>query len=171
MDVLSYIRADIAWAHELLELVMADVTQEQAHWAPPGVANPLGATYAHAVCEEDAIVNSLLKNASPFFAAQWAEKTGISEPAMSADFDWARRLVVQLPQAREYAKAVHESTEEFLADLEREDLDRRLDLSAYGFGEQTLGWILSTLLISHINNMTGEISALKGLQGARGYPF
>ncbi len=46
-----------------------------------------------------------------------------------------------------------------------------IDMSIIGAGEQTLGWVLGTLLIIHVSWMTGEISCLKGLQGATGYPF
>jgi hypothetical protein len=171
MDTITYIRSDIAWAHELLEMVMADATQEQVDWVPPGIANPLGATYAHAVCAEDAVINSLLRDGPPMFAGEWAGRTGISEPAFGASFDWARGLEVQLPQAREYAQAVYRSTDEFLAGLEEGELDQELDLTAHGFGKRMVSWVLSALLISHLNNMAGEISALKGLQGAKGYPF
>jgi hypothetical protein len=31
--------------------------------------------------------------------------------------------------------------------------------------------MLANLVIGHLNNLTGEISALKGAQGLRGYPF
>jgi len=35
----------------------------------------------------------------------------------------------------------------------------------------TVGFILNRLVLGHIDNMCGEISCLKGLQGARGYPM
>jgi hypothetical protein len=44
-------------------------------------------------------------------------------------------------------------------------------MSASGLGVRTVDWCLSALITSHINNMAGEISALKGVQGAKGYPF
>ena len=39
--------------NELLEGTLADVTAERAHWIPPGVAIPIGATYAHVVLSGD----------------------------------------------------------------------------------------------------------------------
>ena len=47
----------------------------------------------------------------------------------------------------------------------------QVDLSEAGLGVRTVDWLLSALLTSHINNMAGEISCLKGLQGGKGYPF
>ncbi len=55
--------------------------------------------------------------------------------------------------------------------MQASDLDRGLDQSVVGMGQVTLGWVLSMLVIGHPNNSAGEISCLKGLQGAKGYPF
>ena len=51
------------------------------------------------------------------------------------------------------------------------DLDRELDRSGVGMGKQRLSWVLNLLLLNHVGTETGEIAVLKGIQGARGYPF
>ncbi len=170
MDAISYLRKDMRWAHEWLEATMQDATQEQLDWHPPGKANPLGATYAHSLCSEDAIVHQLLVGDEPLFEGEWKEKTGISDPRWGSEFEWAREVKVDLEAAREYAKAVYSFTDEYLASLEAADLDRTLDLSEVGFGNKKVAWVFGSLLSAHANNMTGEISTLKGLQGAKGYP-
>jgi hypothetical protein len=38
-------------------------------------------------------------------------------------------------------------------------------------GEQTLAWVLNRLILGHIDNMCGEVSVLKGVQGGKGYPM
>lgn len=171
MDAISYLREDMRWAHELLELVMRDATQQQLDWAPPGRANSLGATYAHALTSEDVIVQRWLQGAVPLMESGWKGKTGVSEPQFGSDFEWARRVRVDLPAAREYAKAVYAATDHYLASLEPAALDRVLDLSKLGFGPKTVAWALSALVIAHLNNMIGESAALKGIQGAKGYPW
>jgi len=50
----------------------------------------------------------------------------------------------------------------------REDLARVLDLTSFGLGQMTIGTLLNRMVLGHIDNMTGEISVLKGLQGAKG---
>lgn len=55
--------------------------------------------------------------------------------------------------------------------LTDEDLARVLDLTSVGFGQMTVGTLLNRMVLGHIDNMTGEISVLKGLQGAKGYPI
>jgi hypothetical protein len=171
MNVIDSHREAVRWASELLEMVMADVTSEQATWTPAGLANPLGATYAHAVCSVDGIVQGILKGEAPLFATTWAGKCGISQPQLASSFDWARNLQVDLPALREYARAAYQAADDYIASLGEEDLDQERDLSAADLGTRSVNWILNALVTSHINNMAGEISVLKGLQGAKGYPF
>src|SRR5438128_2670257 len=62
-----------------------------------------------------------------------------------------------------------------------QDLDRRLDLSGVGLGTgegepgseggRSVGWVLSREVVGHADNIAGEISCLKGLQGLQGYTF
>jgi hypothetical protein len=170
MDTISYLREDMRLTHEWQEQTMQDVTQEQLDWHPPGKANPLGATYAHAVVGEDAMVHGVLVGDQPLFEGEWKGKTGISDPRPSSEFEWAREVKVDLEAARKYADAVYSFTDKYLASLEPSDLDRVLDLSGMGFGEKKVAWVFSAFLSGHASNMTGEISTLKGLQGARGYP-
>jgi hypothetical protein len=171
MDAISYIREDNKWANELLELVMQDVTQEQLEWIPPGIANPITATYTHAVVSEDAVIHQILKQEPSMFESSWKDKTGISEPQYRSEFEWGRRLQVDLPLAKQYAQAVYQAADDYLESLSNQDLDQEVDLTEAGFGVKSVGWILSSLLLSHTNNLAGEISVLKGLQGAKGYPW
>jgi hypothetical protein len=165
-------------AHDILEATMADVTPEQADWAPPGIANPLGATYAHVVVSEDFVINGMFRQQAPLNASTWADRTGLSEPmpapaspAWSEYSAWTRRVRVDLMRLREYARAVHAATDSYLASVCDADLEQPLDLSQIGLGPQTVASTLTLLLLNHIGTETGEIACLKGLQGARGYPF
>jgi hypothetical protein len=161
-------------SHQIMEQTMADVTAEQANWAPPGLANPLGATYAHMVISEDMMINSMLKSSPPLMASTFAGKAGVSEPPPPPDkdpADWNRRVKVDLSAAREYAQAVYKNTSDYISSLSEQDLERKIDLSAFQLGEQTVGWFLTNVLLWHVNAHCGEVSCLKGLQGAKGYPF
>ncbi len=176
MEAIELLRLQVRQAHEYLEGTMADVTPEQVHWPPPGTANPIGATYVHLLMSEDMSTNMLFKGGAPFFASTWAGRTGFSEPMPMpgpdwADYpNWARRVKIDLPAIREYAQAVFASTADYLNSLTSADLDRELDLTMLELGKQTLGSAISILIEGHTHDITGEISCLKGLQGARGYP-
>ena len=178
-QAVSLLRAQYQNAHEVLEGTMQDVTSVQAQWSPPGIANPLGATYAHILVSEDGVINGMLKGSTPLCVTTWTGKMGLSElPPMPGPGEeglppwdgWARRVKVDQAALQKYAQAVYAATDEYLASLTNEDLNRTLDLSGMGVGQQTLGWLLS-LMLANVNWHTGEIACLKGLQGARGYPF
>jgi hypothetical protein len=175
VNTVSLLRDQLKQSHEFLELVMNDVTPEQVHWTPPGIANPLGATYAHLVMSEDGFVNGMLKGSAPLMAGAWASKTGLSEPPPSAPGEswylWAKQARVDLGALRQYAQAVYAATDQFLASLADSDLTRPIDLTAFGLGNQTLAWILSNGVLGHVHGHGGEIACLKGLQGAKGSPF
>ena len=86
---LALLQRIVTDARAVLEGTMADVTQAQADYAPPGVANPLGATYAHVVWSEDMIVQGIFRQTQPLFAVDWATRTGLSEPMPSPGPEWA----------------------------------------------------------------------------------
>jgi DinB superfamily len=171
MHATALLREQIQQAHAFLEATMEGVTPEQAHWIPPGVANPLAATYVHAIASEDLAIHQILKGEAPLYASEWAEKTGISEVQPLTTAEWARRVHIDLPATRRYAQAVHATTDAYLATLTDEDLTKDLDLTGFGLGQMTVAAFLSQVIFGHIDNMCGEISVLKGLQGAKGYPI
>lgn len=144
---------------------------QQAHWIPPGTANPLGATYIHAIASEDLAINMVLKGGAPLYASAGENETGVSEIQPLSTAEWARRVRVDLPVLRQYAGAVHAATDAYLATLTDEELARVLDLTDFGLGQMAVGTILNRMVLGHIDNMCGEISVLKGLQGGRGYPI
>jgi len=177
MDSISLLREQLREAHALLEAVMEGVTPEAAHWIPPGQANPVGATYAHVVLFEDMIINGVLSHRKPLYETTWAGKVGMNElmPRQGEEWEdyanWTRRVRVDLQQVREYARAVYANTEEYLSSLRPENLDIEIDLSGVGDNVVTLGHVLSRSIVGHADNIAGEISCLKGLQGLQGYPF
>ena len=174
MDSITLLREQIKGAHDIMDGTMADVTQAQMDWAPPGLANPLGATYGHYLFTEDWVIQTLMKGGPSLLETTWAGKHGMYEPHPT-DWSkypaWTRSARVDLAAAREYGKAVYEATDAYLATLKPEDLSQTRDLSGMGMGPTPISWILNTFLLAHANNMAGEVSCLKGIQGAKGYPF
>ena len=139
--ITAHIREQLRSAHWLLEETVSDVTEEMAHFALPGMALPIGAAYAHYVTGED-----------------W-----------TAEFErWCRRVRVDLPAFRAYARAVYEATDTYLASLPDAGLSRPLDLSAMGMGTQNVGFVLNNAVLGHAYCHCGEISAAKGLPEEKG---
>ncbi len=172
MNTIEFLRDQLRQSREFLEGTMSEVDAARAHAPMPGACNPIGATYAHLVTGEDGFVNGLLRGVAPLFAAGWAGKTGLSEPPPEGgDWSaWAARVRIDLPAVRRYGAAVASATDGYVASLTPEDLDATVDLSAFGFGQKTRGWVLGAGVLGHVLSHWGEICALNGIQGGKGFP-
>lgn len=171
MEAIDVVRASLADAHWLLEATIEGLTPEQVHWAPPGTANTIGATYAHVIGSEDAFVQGTLRGVALLGESDWAGRDGISPPIPRAGSDWfawSRRVEVELPVARRYGAAVYAATDAYLATVTSDQLGRVPDVPVPG--GQTLAWLIHNLLTLHAGIHSGEIAVLKGLQGLTGYP-
>lgn len=162
-------------AHECVEATMNGVTDEIASDMPPGKANPIAGTYAHLLFSEDFFIHGLLQQKPPLFETEWKGKTGISENQPTewevAYPKWLREVTVHVAEAREYAKAIYNASEAYVASLTEGDLEREVDMSQWGMGKRTVANILSGMVIGHARDINGEISVLKGIQGLKGYPW
>jgi hypothetical protein len=171
MEGIDVLRANLADAHWFLEGTIEGLGAEQVHWAPPGTANTIGATYAHVIGSEDAIVQSTLQGRPLLADSEWARRNGISLPIPQRGsdwFSWSRRVQVDLSATRRYAEAVYTATDAYLATVTSDQLDRAPEVAVPG--NQSLRWLLHNLIILHAGLHTGEIAVLKGLQGLQGYP-
>ena len=161
-------------AHHVLEGTVSDVDDDLANSPVRGNANPIGASYAHVAFSEDAIVNGLFKGQSPFFATSWAGRTGTDKPQpmrgmVEGDLgDWYHSVQVDLPALRQYAQAVFENTQEFISSVDDETLAREVDTP---MGRMPLASAFEVFVVGHCNSLAGEISAIKGTFGLKGYPF
>ena len=171
MNTVDLLRANLADAHWLLEQTVNDLSPEQLHWPPPGTANTVAATYAHAVGSEDAFVQGRLREVPLLARSTWAGRDGISLPIPERESDWfawSRAVRVDLPAAKRYAEAVYASTDAYIASLTPEQLESSPPQPIPG--NQTLSWLIYNMLTMHASLHTGEIAVVKGLQGLAGLP-
>lgn len=169
--LLSQVKA----AHGALEQTMEGVTDDVARFMPPGTANPIAGTYAHLVFSEDFFVHAFLKKTNPLMETTFKDKTGASE-LQPTDWEkaypkWLKEVEVDIQQFREYAKAVFADSEEYVASLSDADLEKDVDMSAFGMGTRKTYDFIANLITGHAYSIMGEISVLKGIQGLKGYPF
>ena len=173
---LQLIKDEIKNAREVFQGTAADITQEQLHKDPGGKAFSIAATYAHLVFSEDSIVQGMIQKKAPLYTTSWKDKTGASSPIPPMDENWSkandawgRSVKINLDQIRLYTDAVFEATDAYVNSLKEEDLEKEVDLG--NWGKKTVAFLLYSYVIGHMNNLAGELSALKGVQGAKGYPF
>jgi hypothetical protein len=173
MNTVELLQHSLGSAFGILGQVTADLTQEQADWQPPGIANPIGAMYWHTISGADDVVYRWALDQEPLRERDgWDERVlTVAVPEPEHGGDWAaymRTIRVDLPALHEYTQAVHNAIQGWLGSLTPEDLERIIKLP---FGEYNLAQMLDLFVVWHINAHCGEISALKGCQGAKGYPF
>jgi hypothetical protein len=174
MKAIQLLKEQLKSAHNTQENTIKDVQKTNLHFSKVKKALPVGAAYAHSVIGEDIVLSTMLANKKPISLNN--PNTGLSEPMPSfSQWDkhekWAKSVQIDLPKLQKFAKKVYQTTEDYIDTLSEKDLDREFDLSGMGAGKQNLAYILNNFIILHIANLTGEISAIKGIQGLKGYPF
>jgi len=137
------------------------VTADLACWTPPGTANPIGATWLHALALQDWGIQLMQGKPSIWERDGWSARLGVPAP-LRQDAALARAMQLDPEAVRQYADAVFAATHAFLAGLADVDLDRTIESPE---GPMTVGVGLQ-LLICHLAQHTGEILALRGVQEA-----
>jgi hypothetical protein len=169
MDALQVIKENIGEAKFELTGTMADVNDQMANWDPKGRAHNIASLYAHIVQGEDMAVSGMFQGKPTLWQRDgWDKKLNIAFNGMQQPEH--RLMNVNLAALKPYVEAVTKATDAYLAGLKPADLDRKLALGG-PIGEQTLAWCLQVIVAGNIRAHTGEISALKGVQGHKGYPF
>jgi hypothetical protein len=171
MNGVAMIKSAIQSSHFWFDGTVRDVTAQQANFVPPGVAHPIGELVVHVLNSEDMIVNQFFCGTPTVWdAGGWEAKLGYGSQ-FTQDAATARAMKVDLEALQPYKDAVFANTNAWLNGLSDADLDKEIDLSAFGQGKRALGQVALQLFIANTFVHTGEISTLKGLQSAKGYPF
>lgn len=165
MQAAALCQAIVAGARREWAGVTGDLTAEQAHWQPPGVANPIIGLMFHVVGLEDRLIQQTIQGKPTIWdSANWGQKLNM-QPFGRLTLESGRALKVDFVRFQEYAKEVAAATEAYIAKLTDAELDRQVQ----GFrGPVPVANMLGTVsnqLLEH----GGEIAVLKGLQGAKGY--
>jgi len=168
MEILDYIQIQMTSMRSTVDMTMKDVTVDQFNWSPPGTMNTISATFIHLTSVEDHFIQGILQGKPRLWeAGGWSEKTGVKKtPSIGENWDEFKHLHLEPAAFLEYQKAVWAATDAYLADLTAKDLDRKVKLGPRELTAAELLMMAANQSLSH----TGEIAALKGIQGAKGLP-
>jgi uncharacterized damage-inducible protein DinB len=158
MNTVELLQYSLGAAFDILGQVTADLTQEQVDWRPPGKLSTIGAVYWHTLTYVDYFVRNYFIEGKP------QPETADSRPAEL----WMQDVQRDLSELHAYAAQVQSTVQDWLSGLTPTDLERRMHTTV---GELNVGQTLAVFIIWHINAHCGEIAALKGLQGLKGYPW
>ncbi len=163
----DYLVKSLKGAEAILAMAMDGVNEEQLRAHPGGTANPISLLYAHAVIDEDMIMNAVAGRPS-LWSEGWAGKLGGSAEMGTGRLDDLKGLDVDLDRFKPYAQAASERAAEIAAKLTSEDLARNMGPD---FENQSVAEVISGYVLWHICFHTGEISSQKGVMGLQGLPF
>ncbi|HET9476853.1 MAG TPA: DinB family protein [Dehalococcoidia bacterium] len=166
MDARTTLRHQMQTLHGIMEAAIGDCPEKTVfRKLPDSTVNSIGAIYAHTIFGEDGLLNGLIRGDKPvYYAGGWADKIGLDMPHGGLEPDWAPSLDMGL--FREYAKAVYEATDNFLANASDADFAKVVDA---GFAPpMPVQSFVANILAWHVATHQGEISALKGVQGLNG---
>jgi uncharacterized damage-inducible protein DinB len=158
MNTIEHLRFSLGASFDILRQVVADLTQEQADWRPPGTANTIGSVFSHILTYVDYYVRTYFIQGKP------QPVTVESRPAEL----WMQDVQADLSELHQFASEVESTVQEWLSSLTPADLERREETTA---GEINVGQAVELFIIWHIDAHCGEIAALKGCQGLKGYPW
>jgi uncharacterized damage-inducible protein DinB len=167
MELIDFIRAECDSALEAIKQSLEDLDENVVHWEPGGTANTIAQLLAHVVSGQDLLVGDRLKGGTALHTQGWAAKTGIPEDRTLIWDKTAWRL--NLDGFREYHAAVDAQSRGYVESMTPADLEREI---AWIRGpERPVTWLFQVIFINHALGHTGEISALKGVQGLKGLPI
>ncbi len=169
MNGVQTITASVKASHDWFNGTISDVTQAQANALPPGVVHPIGELMTHILNSEDGTVHNMIQGKPTIWERDgWGKKLGVGN-MMFHDNKGARTFKIEPTSLAGYHKAVQAATLQYLGSLKDADLDRLVD--AGPLGKVPVAALLLNGMVGNTFAHTGEISALKGTHGAKGYPF
>ena len=160
MDALQLLREQAAFVEDITSRVLAEVTDVHAYWQPEGSAgNTIASTTFHIYLTEDRLVHRA--QGAPPLIDGWQERLGVDPASLWTASD------LKMDELRAYAAAVVANTRGFLETVQLADLEREIDTPR---GKRTVATSLSLALVIHKSTHVGDVSALLGCQGLKGFP-
>ena len=157
MNTVELLQYALNTAFEVLSYVTHDLTQEQVDWQPPGIACNIGSILSHL----DTYLDFFLQEVC---IEQRFEVLTTPPPQAIVMHD----VQVDLHDLQARTKNIIARTKDWVASLTPADLEVEVESA---IGTINIGLMIEAYIIWHINVHCGEISLLKGCQGAKGYPW
>lgn len=173
MSTIDFIRSGLRQLHQTYDDAIADLSDEQMHW----LANESGVSIAfvlwHYVRTEDNIINFVLQGKpTVWIEGGWDQKLGLHRTAQGTGMSLqdAQALRIRDKAAfQDYMRAVWKATDEYLATLTDDDLQRVITVKP--LGEMPVLNAIGTMCLTHGFAHSGEIAHLRGLMGLRGFSW
>jgi hypothetical protein len=174
MTLLESLTIDLRRLHEALDKSLEGLTHEQLYAIPAGhpKANTIAWNLWHYVRTEDNVVRFVLQNRRPtvWVEGGYPEKLGLQAlhpAAQGTGMSTAEAQALRLGDVRlfaEYMKKVWASTDEYLAQVKPEELERVVPMKFVG--DMPVVRVLAFVGVTHGFTHFGEIELARTLVGA-----
>ena len=164
MNATAYAKIQLEQGFNLMNGTAQGMDESQYNWKPDGTCNAIAKTHVHALTAIDFFLNFIAQGKAPLWQPV-AVATGLPQNSLEI---WKFEGKVPLDAIASYGQQVQKSALDYLATLSDGDLDREVDTRV--FGKQNVGFLLQ-LAGMHTVGHTGDIAAVKGMQGLKGLPF
>lgn len=170
MDAKTFIQQQMVNVRNMVEDAMTDLTEDQFNWQPPGKVNPISATLIHLFSGEDMFIQELIQGKPQGWELQgWSKKIGIQSPPGGPGNGWedCKNARICIEPVMAYGRAIWADMDAYLAEMSAEELDRQVNF----FGRMLPVAELLMIIVVHSACHAGEIAAVKGMQGIKGWSF
>ncbi len=164
------LQSSLQGAHGIFLQVISDIAPATLQSVPAGAnIQSLQAIIAHAVLDDDFIVNAMICGKGRAATAEALAGSGVPlppDPRMTAE--WAQSINMNLPAFIDFSKKVFASTEAAIGAMSDAELEAEMDGP---FGKRPKVAYVNGFALYHFVSHTGEIAAMKGIHGMKGLPF
>jgi hypothetical protein len=168
MEIKEYIQHQIASARRLSDAVVQGLTDEQFNWTPPGTANPIRALLVHLLAAEDLCIHSVFQGKPTLWQSDsWGAKIGLSSVPGVDDWQEAKSSTLTLQPVLAYQAAVRAAADDYFAKVTPSELERQVKF----FGNDRPVADVLCITLGHSLCHAGEMAAIKGVRGDKGWPF
>ena len=120
------------------------------------------------IFDEDQMISGPTGGTAVYESAGFKDRAELAMPGPMQSQEWSQGTAIDVDAFREYAQAVYQATDDFLADVSDDALAGEVETP---LGKQPLGEFIGTIPLWHVTSHQGEISAIMGAQGLKGLPF
>jgi hypothetical protein len=170
VELVEFLGHELHRLHGALDKGIADLSPEQWHAVPSNnpAANTIAFEIWHFVRTEDNVVRFILQNRRPtvWMEGGWAEKLGLPPVAQGTGMPAAEAQALRLNDIdgfKQYMQQVWQSTDEYLANPDRDGFDRPVMVRP--LGEMPAIRALGQVCVTHGFTHLGELELSRTLLG------
>ena len=171
--LVDFIRSGLQRLHGSYRDTIADLSLEQLHWRGSEHSCPIAFILWHYYRTEDNVIQFVLqRKPTVWLEGGWDGRFGLDRIAQGTGMSLEDAQALRISSKDDfltYMDAVAKTSDEYLASLNNEALERKITVKPVG--EMPVRTAIGDMCLTHGFTHLGEIAHLRGLQGLRGMAF